>query len=129
MSASVTRADAIRAYPELVQLAAIRDAGWTFLPQHDDAGELTALDGFRAWAGFSDALRIRSRADALGSRVVHDQLAGDGVVWELAGSVADVLGALLALPAPGASGAPDPRPHYRAAIVGPVRLLARTTGT
>ena len=64
------------------------------------------MDGFRAWTGCTDALRIRSRTDALGLRIRHDQLTGDGVVWELAGSVADVLGTLLALPAPGTPGAP-----------------------
>jgi hypothetical protein len=91
---------AVQAFPEIEYLLIIRDGGWRFLPQ--EAG-LEQLDGFRAWPqGWRDGIRIRSATDVLGIRANphHD------IVWERAGTLIDVIGDLLALPAPDEPNAP-----------------------
>lgn len=104
---SAAKDTAIRAYPELAGLATLRAGGWLFLPCHDEDGQLTSLDGFRRWRGCTDALRIRGQTDAVGIRVLGEGAGrGGGLVWERSGSVAEVVDALLALPAPEMRGAP-----------------------
>jgi hypothetical protein len=97
---------AITDFPELAGLIMVRDAGWRFLPlRHNNNGEPAELDGFRLWpGGWLDALPHRSATDAMAlRRAPGEPLA---IVWELAGSLTDVVTGLLALPAPTAHGAP-----------------------
>lgn len=91
---------AVLAFPEIELLLVIRDGGWRFLPQEADREQ---LDGFRAWPErWRDGIRIRSATDVLGIRTNPD---GD-IVWERTGTLADVVGGLLALPAPDEPNAP-----------------------
>ncbi|HEX9338260.1 MAG TPA: hypothetical protein VF892_20345, partial [Pseudonocardiaceae bacterium] len=93
-------------FPELAELITIRDAGWTFLPlRRDEAGRPDELDGFREWpGGWIDALRVRSGTDAMALRRAPG--GPMAIVWELAGSLSDVVAGLLALPAPDQPTAP-----------------------
>jgi hypothetical protein len=90
--------------PELHKLARLRDTGWHFLPVTDADGDLVEVRGVRTWpdSASADAVLIRYLTDAAGLRVDHD----GGVVWHLEGGLAEVIDGLLALPAPGFSGAP-----------------------
>jgi hypothetical protein len=91
---------AVLAFPEIEYLILIRDGGWRFLPQEPGRDQ---LDGFRQWPeGWHDGIRVRSGTDALGIRTDPS----GGLVWERAGTLTDVVTALLALPAPWESSAP-----------------------
>jgi hypothetical protein len=91
-------AAALAQFLELRRLADLRDAGWTFTPRLDDDGQLDWLTGLRTWPeGQADALRIKSPTDAAGIRCDH----AGGVLWELEGTLAEVVDGLLALPVPG----------------------------
>lgn len=103
----ITEADAVRAYPELAQLAVIRDAGWRFRHLLDDDGQLYALVGARHWPGHTDALWILGRTETYAVRLLADAPgARGGLVWERSGALADTAAALLELPAPDQPGAP-----------------------
>ncbi len=52
---NVSPEQAVRVYPELRQLAALRDGGWRFLPI-GDPGELEGIVGYRNREGHIDAL-------------------------------------------------------------------------
>jgi hypothetical protein len=99
-----TGAAALTEYPELRGLAELRATGaWMFQPVIVH-GELQLLTGARLWlGGWSDALAIRDRHDAKAFRC--DPAGGE--VWGREGRMADVVEALLALPAPGQPGAPS----------------------
>jgi hypothetical protein len=89
--------EALAAFPELVRLAELRGAGWSFTPAHDDAGELIQLNGMREWPrGHVDAVRVRFTSDAAAMRC--DQH-GD-VLWTFEGTLAQVIDGLMSLPAP-----------------------------
>ncbi|MEO6085987.1 MAG: hypothetical protein ABIQ18_23040 [Umezawaea sp.] len=91
---------AVLAFPEIEYLILIRDGGWRFLPQEPCRDQ---LDGFRQWPeGWCDGIRVRSGTDALGIRTDPDGL----IVWERAGTLADVVNGLLALPTPDEPNAP-----------------------
>ena len=113
----ITREDAIRAYPELAQLATIRDTGWTFRHLTDEEGQLCGLVGVRHWPGHTDALWIYGRGETRAVRLLADAPgARGGLVWEHCGALADTTAALLELPAPG-------QPRAPALILAPARLV------
>ncbi|HKS45529.1 MAG TPA: hypothetical protein VJT49_10525 [Amycolatopsis sp.] len=91
---------ALAAFPELEKLVDLQEAGWVF--QHwYDAGVLTKVNGLYQWpGGFVDAIRVKGPTDTSGMRCDH----ADGVLWELVGTLAEVVDGLLALPAPGRGG-------------------------
>ena len=102
MTAAISEADAIRAYPELDALRTIRDAGWRFRPRLDRYRNLDGIDGWRDWpGGWRDAIGIRSSTDACAIRLFVDEL-----VWDVSGTLADVVAELLELPAPSDPAAP-----------------------
>ncbi len=106
-SVVITEAVAIRAYPELAQLTALRDAGWRFLPITDDEEQLDGLVGVRHWTDHTDALWIHDRTDTLAVRLLADAPgAPGGLLWQHAGPLADTTAALLELSAPGQPDAP-----------------------
>ncbi|MDQ3152980.1 MAG: hypothetical protein M3R63_15140 [Actinomycetota bacterium] len=103
----ISEADAIRTYPELAQLVAIRDAGWRFLSIVAD-GQLDGLVGARHWPGHTDALWIYDRTDTLAVRLLADAPgARGGLIWRRSGALSDTAAALLELPAPDEEGAPS----------------------
>ena len=94
---------AVAEFAELRRLIELRDSGhWLFLPTvHDD--ETIDLRGVRTWPdGSADAIRVCFTTDAAGVRTDRD----GGVVWRLEGGLVEVVDELIALPAPGAPGAP-----------------------
>lgn len=84
-------------YPQLHRLTELRDAGgWIFHLVRVD-GELHLLVGTRMWPlGWSDAIAIRDVGDAKAFRCDPD---GDEV-WTYEGGLADVIDAVMELPAP-----------------------------
>jgi len=100
----ISEAVAVAAYPELRRLIDLRDAGWEFLPRHDDDGGLVEVRGVRTWpgSGSADALMVRYVTDAAALRCDH----AGGVVWQREGTLAEVVDALITLPAPDTPGAP-----------------------
>jgi len=100
----LTDAEAVSRFPELAQVVLIRDAGWKFLPVEVDDNGPIQLDASRVWPdGWRDAIRVRSATDALGIRM---RVEHHVIVWECTGTLAEVVGALLALPTPGTRLAP-----------------------
>lgn len=100
-SQMLTEARAVWLYPSLKSLILIRDAGWKFLPI--EGGGAAGLDATRVWpGGWRDCLRIHDEDDALGLRirVAPDKHSTSVIVWERDGTLADIVGELLALPAP-----------------------------
>lgn len=96
---------ALRAFPELSRLAELRASGrWMFMPGKGHDGELIEIRAVRIWllSGSADALKVRYTTDARAVRTRDD----GAVVWERAGTLVEVVDALLGLPAPGAPGAP-----------------------
>ncbi|QFZ20435.1 hypothetical protein [Saccharothrix syringae] len=90
---------AVRAFPALAGLIAIRDAGWRFVHQGLVDGVPTRLDGFRLWPdGWHDAIRVRGDTDAMALRGDGDE--PPGIVWERTGSLSHVVEGLLSLSAP-----------------------------
>lgn len=103
----MTGAEAIHAYPELAQLAAIREAGWAFQPFADQHGELVGIVGWHSADEATDALWIFDRTDCRAVRLLTSE-PGDpgGIVWDYSGDLATCIGELLALPRPGERTAP-----------------------
>ncbi|MCO1580610.1 hypothetical protein M8C13_33125 [Crossiella sp. SN42] len=86
--------------PELVVLAALREAGWIFRPWVE-AGQTLGLAGSFTDRDFTDAVFIADRDDARAVRLLADQPgAKGGVVWDCSGSLREVVAELMALPAP-----------------------------
>jgi hypothetical protein len=99
---AISEADAIRAYPELDALRTIRAAGWRFRLRLDESGELVGIDGWRDWpGGWRDAIGIKASTDACAIRMFGGEL-----VWDVAGTLTDVVAELLVLPAPSERSAP-----------------------
>ncbi|AOS65357.1 hypothetical protein [Actinoalloteichus hymeniacidonis] len=104
---SITRAQAIRRYPELSSLAKIKDEGWDFHVLVDEAGEPSCLVGYRSRRQFIDAIYVydTNETTAIRMNVERPGVAG-GIVWQSTGPLENTLEELLALPAPGERFAP-----------------------
>ncbi|CRK57046.1 hypothetical protein [Alloactinosynnema sp. L-07] len=103
----ITEADAVSRYPELAQLAGIRDAGWVFRPFHDQHDQLMGLAGSRSVDQYTDAIYLFDRSHVIAARVQAEEYGG-GCVWMRDGTdVAEVVTDLLGLPEPGEPGAPS----------------------
>ncbi|EWC61900.1 hypothetical protein UO65_2833 [Actinokineospora spheciospongiae] len=73
------------------------------MPKVDDHG-IDQLDGVRVWAdNTADAVRLRSETDCFATRTDP----GGGLLWERAGTLAEVVDSLLDLPDPGTAAAPS----------------------
>jgi hypothetical protein len=98
--------DAVLA-PHLDAIRASVHAGFVFwhLPE---SGNMLALSGFRATHGAMDTYLARGPDDAFAARYRLDDLEcpNPPVLWQQHGTVAEVVTALLALPAHGTPGAP-----------------------
>jgi hypothetical protein len=106
VSEPITEADALRRFPELSPLVTIREAGWTFRPMHDDQGRLIGISGSWSRRQYTDAIFVFDRTHVAAARVLADEYGG-GCVWMRDGTdIQEVVTDLLALPEPGASGAP-----------------------
>ncbi len=81
------------------------DAGFSCLPHYNDTGQMVAVQGVRVRAGHIETVLIYGEHDALGARCRDDD--HGSVVWHQAGSTAEVIAALLDLPAPGTRHAPE----------------------
>ena len=89
-------------FPELRRLVDLLRAGWQFLPV-SSGGELVEVRGVRVWPDETvDAITVRFTTDASGLR--RDP--HDGVRWERAGDLDDVVDGLLTLPVPSDPAAP-----------------------
>lgn len=99
--------EAVQAYPELAEIAALRQAGWQFMPLRR-GDELAGLAGVRqAGEDTVDALYVFDRHDCRAVRLVADGPgAPGGIVWEYHGPLADAVHRLRSLPAPDERGAP-----------------------
>lgn len=98
----ISEAEAIRRYPELDGLRMIRDAGWRFRMRTDESHELVGIDGWHDWpGGWRDAIGIKTSTDACAIRMFVDEL-----VWDVSGTLNDMVAALIALPAPSDPTAP-----------------------
>ncbi|ASO22405.1 hypothetical protein FHR81_004238 [Actinoalloteichus hoggarensis] len=107
MAVSITRAQAIRRYPELSSLAKIKDAGWDFHVLVDDAGDPSCLVGYRSRRQFIDAIYVYDSTETTAIRMVVDRPGSPGgILWQSSGVLEDTLSELLALPAPGERHAP-----------------------
>jgi hypothetical protein len=82
----------------------LRRAGFGCLPLYDEHGQLDAVQATRVRAGHIEAVLIHGENDALAARCRDDERAA--VVWHQTGTTADVIAALLDLPAPGTRHAP-----------------------
>ena len=86
----------------------IRDlcrAGFGFVHHRDEAGEIAAVQAVRVHAGLIETVLIHGKHEALAARCRDEPRAA--VLWHQAGSTADVITALLGLPAPGTRSAPS----------------------
>jgi hypothetical protein len=98
--------DAVRAavaeFPDLIHLVNLVAADWIFATVAQD-GEVTHVQGVRAWPDYwTDAIGVRYTTDAQGLRADPT----GHVVWKREGSLAEVVSALLELPAPSTGNAP-----------------------
>lgn len=106
MTDTITEADAIRRYPELVALADARRAGWRFRMLVNSDGEPECLVGSRSLRQYTDAIFIHDRTDVSAARVLDDAYGG-GCVWKTEKrDLQEVVHDLLALPEPDTQGAP-----------------------
>ncbi|MBC6450540.1 hypothetical protein [Actinokineospora xionganensis] len=99
-------ASSITRFPELAELAALRDNGWQFRLLHDDNGELVCVACSRNHGAHTDAVFVFDRTHVVASRVLTEE--HGGVVWLKDGTdLVEVVRELVNLPAPGEPGAPS----------------------
>lgn len=99
---TVSRAEALRAHPELGMLDLLRQApGWNFRRDVDEAGEVTGIVGSRAADAYVDLLLIYSETCCAARVLPGVPGAPPAVVWEFSGPVGEAVLELLALPEPG----------------------------
>ncbi len=90
---------AVAAFPALAGVITLREANWSFVHLNVIRGVPTTVEGFRAWpGGWIDAIRVLGDTEAMALRT--DGAEPPGIVWEKTGTLADVIEALQALPAP-----------------------------
>jgi len=106
---SPSEQEAVREFPAVRRLIDLHRARWRITPVISPEGVVSRVDGMRVWpdpeqldADWVDTIMVLSPTDAKGLRANPD---GD-VVWSLEGTLDDVVNGLLALPPPGAPGAP-----------------------
>ena len=105
MNQPVSTADALRLYPELQSLVAVKDAGWSFRTMMD-GDEPVGIAGSISRQQYTDALFIFDRSNVHAARVM-DESYGGGCVWSKEGSdLQEVVFDMLGLPEPGTAGAP-----------------------
>lgn len=80
MPEKITEADALRRFPELHDLLAIREAGWTFRTAFYEDGELSCVIGSLSRQQYTDAIFIFDRTNVSAARVLDDSYGG-GCVW------------------------------------------------
>lgn len=106
MNQPITNDDALRLYPELHQLLAVRQAGWIFRPIQDEGGPLEGIAGSYSRQQYTDAILVFDRANVSAARVLDDAYGG-GCVWSKEGAdIQEVVHELLGLPEPNEPGAP-----------------------
>ncbi|WP_436493199.1 hypothetical protein [Actinokineospora sp. HUAS TT18] len=105
--ATVSTADALRRFPELAELVAIRDAGWNFHLLRNEDGSLLGLAASYSQQQYTDAVFVFDRSRVVANRILADDYGG-GMVWFKDGNdIQEVVRDLRALPPPGAPGAPS----------------------
>ena len=107
MTSPFNNDDAIRLYPELHDLVALRQGGWVFRLIHNKiTGGLEGISGSLSRQQYTDAIFIFDRTNVTGARVLDAEYGG-GCVWFKSGAdIREVVHDLLGLPEPGESGAP-----------------------
>ncbi|MGW5052032.1 hypothetical protein [Actinokineospora sp. NPDC004072] len=99
------------------QLRALVGRGFEFLHPRDANGELMAVVGVRVHHDVIDVVRLRAEDDAEASRMpgeTVDLTRPARLLWRCAGTAAEVLPALLALPEDHTPGVDQPRSARRA---------------
>jgi hypothetical protein len=95
---------AVALYPELQRLIDIRELGWVF--RVEPAGQLIVVKGLYlhtvGMVYWADMLEIRALTDAAAVRLNPDR----EVVWNVTGSLVDIIDGLCQLPHPSSPGAP-----------------------
>ncbi|GAA2961685.1 hypothetical protein [Actinokineospora diospyrosa] len=97
----ITQDEALRRFPELSALVALRERQWRFhlLTEND---ELVGVAATHTEERFTDAVFVFDRHHVLANRLV-----AEGVVWMKDGTdLVEVVSDLLDLPVPGEPGAP-----------------------
>lgn len=96
--------EAVRRYPRLRDLQTLMDLDWRFIHHEDPDGKPLHLDGFLCWPDgvTTDALSVHSETNAFGVRTIGES----DIVWQLIGTLPDVIEGLLQLPAPHEPNAP-----------------------
>ena len=113
----VSAHDAVRSYPELVEVAALRASGWRFMPlRREDV--LAGLMGFcQAGEDTLDALYVFDRDDCRAVRLLAEEPGTPGgIVWEYHGALAAAVHQLRSLP-------PPTDPHAPRLVLRPWRAL------
>lgn len=101
-----TEREALRLYPELAELITMRQAGWRFVHRLDGSGQVAQVDAYYCWpGGWTDAIAIQAGTDALGIRMNGAE--PPDILWQFSGTLAEVVGQLLCLPAPQSRIAPQ----------------------
>ncbi|WP_116047715.1 hypothetical protein [Amycolatopsis palatopharyngis] len=96
---------AIRRYPELRDLMAVREAGWTFRPLYDER-ELAGIAGSFSRQQYTDALFVFDRTNVSAARVLDDAYGGGCLWFRQRADLREVIQDILGLPEPGQPGAP-----------------------
>src|SRR5688572_29580173 len=106
----LTADEAVRIFPELQHLLLLGQAGWTWLPVEGAALAEAVLDGAKSWPhGWRDCIRVKELHEVLGLRihVSTDEHVESAIVWERTGSLEEIVGEFLAMPAPESRSAPN----------------------
>ncbi|OXM59152.1 hypothetical protein [Amycolatopsis vastitatis] len=107
MNESINNEEAPRRYPELRQLASVRDAGWVFRPIQNADGPLTGIAGSFSRQQYTDAIFIFDHTNVSDARILDDA-DGGRCVWSKEGAdLQEGVSDLLGLPKPGEPGAPN----------------------
>jgi len=106
----LTADEAVRIFPDLQHLRLLDQAGWKWLPVEESQLAEAILDGYRIWPhGWRDCIRVKTLTEVLGLRmhISADEHVGNEIVWEDTGSLEEIVGEFLAMPAPESRTAPN----------------------